>query len=56
MDTTNFVLPEHREYLQKLRDEGVIDMGQADIHLQREFGLPSPEARLIVKKWLCNPT
>lgn len=47
------LVPQHLEYLTKLRDSGATNMFGASPYLQREFpGLTSREAMDIVAYWM----
>lgn len=55
MEVTNFVLPEHAEFLNKLRDEGNINMYEAVWPLQQAFSLESKDAERILRQWMQHP-
>jgi len=44
--------PEHKKYLDDLRDSGVTNMFAAPSYVEEEFGIPRWEAREIVKEWM----
>lgn len=44
--------PEHKEYLDKLRDSGKTNMLGAGSFLSMEFGLDKREAREILTEWM----
>jgi hypothetical protein len=43
---------EYYEYLDALRDSGVVNMFGAGAYLQKEFGLSRSEARVILIAWM----
>jgi len=43
---------EHKEYLDKLRESGKINMFEAPMFIQDEFGVEKQEARSIVLNWM----
>lgn len=43
---------EHKEYLDKLRESGKINMFGAGAYLQMEFGMDKLAARKVLKAWM----
>lgn len=44
--------PEHKKYLDKLRESGATNMFGATPFLMEEFGLEKKEARAILAEWI----
>jgi len=45
---------EQKEFLDKLRDSGEINMFGAGAYIMDEFGLDKHEAREVLNKWMDN--
>jgi uncharacterized protein YciI len=43
---------EHKDFLNALRDSGVINMFGAGAYLQREFGISRQKAKTILLEWM----
>lgn len=46
--------PEHKEFLNDLRDSGVTNMFGASPYVARHFGVPMVEARAILSAWMAS--
>jgi hypothetical protein len=46
------VKDEHLEYLDGLRESGIVNMFGARPYLQEEFGLPKSEATIVLSYWM----
>ncbi len=49
---TKKMSPEHKEYLDQLRESGVTNMFGAGSYLEDEFGLGRNEAREVLAEWM----
>lgn len=45
---------EHAEYLDDLRDSGIVNMFGAAPYLMRRFSISKQEARDILKQWMAS--
>lgn len=49
---TEYQLEVYFDYLDELRDSGVVNMFAAPGELQEDYGLPFKEAKNVVKAWM----
>ena len=57
METSNkksVMKPEHKEFLDELRESGRTNMFGASPFLMDEFGLSKQEARAILSEWMAS--
>ena len=43
---------DHKKYLEKLRQSGVVNMFGAGAYLEREFGLSKTDANSVLSNWM----
>ena len=51
-ETINVMSPEHKEYLDELRESGVTNMWGAPAYVEARFKLSFKEASAIVSEWM----
>lgn len=52
MNRPEIVQGDHLEYLDDLREEGVVNMVGAGTYLEMDWGLTKAEAREVLKYWM----